>query len=58
MRRQDGLATEFHTLGFGVGASSRRALHDAAAFKLGGNAEHGKHQLGEVGCRINDRLGQ
>ncbi len=28
---QDGLATKLHAIGFDVGASLRRALHDAAA---------------------------
>jgi hypothetical protein len=36
--------------------SGRRALHDAASFELGGNPEHGEHQLGEVGRGIDNRL--
>jgi hypothetical protein len=58
MRGQDRLAAELDASGLGVGPATRGAFHDAPAFELGGNPQHGEHQLGEVGCRIDNRLGQ
>jgi hypothetical protein len=39
-------------LAFCVGTAPRRALGDAAALELGGDAEHGQNKLGEIGRRI------
>jgi DNA invertase Pin-like site-specific DNA recombinase len=36
VRREYWLAPEFHAVGFGIGAASRRALLDASAFELRG----------------------
>jgi hypothetical protein len=58
VRREFRLAPEFHSIGFRIGAASRRALLDASAFELRGNAKHGQHQFRKVGSRIDDRLGQ
>jgi len=47
------------TLGVGIGSTARGAFDDPAAFpELGGNAQHGQHQLGEVGPGVHDRFGQ
>jgi hypothetical protein len=40
MGRQNWLAAKLHAIGLGICTPARRAFHDAAAFKLGGNAEH------------------
>ena len=49
-------AAELDTVGLGVGTATRSALDDAATFELGGNAQHGEHQLGEVGRGIRPEL--
>jgi hypothetical protein len=54
---EGGLAAEFDAFGLGVGPAPRRALGDAAAFELRGNAKHGKNKLGEIGRGIDNRLG-
>jgi hypothetical protein len=42
----------------GVGPAARGAFENAAAFELRRNAEDGEDDLGEVGCGIEERLGQ
>jgi hypothetical protein len=54
---QDVLAAEFDALGFRIDPAPRRALGDAAAFKLRCDAEHGKDKLGKIGRCIDNRLG-
>jgi hypothetical protein len=51
------LAAKLDTLRLGVGPAARSALDNAAALQLGGNAKHGKHKLGKVRGRIENRLG-
>ena len=58
VRREFRLAPEFHALGFRIGAASRRALLDASAFELRGDAKHGENQFRKIGRGIDDRLGQ
>jgi hypothetical protein len=52
------LATEFDALRLCIGAASGCALHDAAMFELGGNAEDRKDDLAKVRGRIKERLGE
>ena len=52
------LAAEFDALGFRIGPAASGALQDAAALQLGGNAEDGKDDFGEVGGGIEERLSQ
>jgi hypothetical protein len=42
----------------GVGPAARGAFENAAAFELRRYAEDGKDDLGEVGCRVEERFGQ
>jgi len=58
MSGQDRLAAELDAVGLGVGPATRRAFENAAAFELRRYAEDGKDDLGEVGCRVEERFGQ
>src|ERR1700730_15516176 len=44
---EGGLAPEFDAFGFRIGPAPCRALRDAAAVELRGNAKHRKDKLGE-----------
>jgi hypothetical protein len=50
------LAPKFDAFGFCIGPAPCRALGNAAAFKLRGNAKHGKDKLGEIARGIKHRL--
>src|SRR5437016_3598473 len=50
-------ATELYAIGLRVGTAVRCTFGNAATFQLRGDAEHGKHKLGKLRGRIDDRLG-
>ena len=58
VRCQLRLAAEFDALFLGFCSAARGAFEDAAAFELRCDAENGKDDLGKVGGRIKERLGQ
>src|SRR5262249_48646447 len=58
VRREDRRAAEFDAVRLGVGSAARGAFEDAAAFELRRNAKDGENDLGKVGGRIKERLGQ
>jgi hypothetical protein len=58
MRGEFRLAAESHALRLRVGAASCRAFLDAAIFELRGNAKDRKNDLGKIGGRIEERLGE
>jgi hypothetical protein len=57
VRDEDRFAAESDPPLFGVGPAPGRALHNAAALQLGGNAEGGKDDLGKIGRGIKERAG-
>jgi|HubBroStandDraft_3_1064219.scaffolds.fasta_scaffold667481_2 hypothetical protein len=58
MRGEFRLAAEFHALRLGVRPAARGAFENVPAFELRRHVENGKNDLGEIGCRIKERLGQ
>jgi hypothetical protein len=58
VRGEGRLAAEFDALFLGVGPAACGAFENAAAFELRRNAKDGEDDLGEVGCGIEERLGQ
>ena len=58
VRGEGGLAAEFDAVGLGVGTAARGTLQNATAFELRRNAKDGEDDLREVGCGIEERLGQ
>ena len=58
VRGERRLAAEFHAVRLGVGPAARRALQNAAALQLRGDAKDGEDDLGEVGRGVQVRLGQ
>ena len=55
---EDRLAAELHSLVLGVGATAGRAFENALPFELRRHVKDGEDDLGDVGCRIEERLGQ
>ncbi len=58
VRGKDRLSPEFHALRLRVGAASRSAFQDAAAFEFRGNAKNGENDLGEIGRGIKEWFGK
>jgi hypothetical protein len=63
VRSEGRLAAESHALGLGlawlgVGPAARGAFENAPAFVLRRDAQHGKHDLGKIQGRIDNRLGK
>jgi hypothetical protein len=52
VRRQDRLAAEFDTIGLSIGSAACRALQNAAALQLRGDAKDSKDDLGKVRGRM------
>jgi hypothetical protein len=58
VRGEDRLAAESDAVRLGVGPAACSAFEDAAALKLGGNAEDGEDDLGKVRGRVEVWLDQ
>jgi len=58
VRGEDRLAAESDAVRLGVGPAASSAFEDAAALKLGGNAEDGEDDLGKVRGRVEVWLDQ